>query len=143
MFVDSELIDIRVYYRKTQNGKKSDYDGYTEKEFEELKSAGEKEAIKDLACLKIKMKELTWGLHNRIQEAGIIENDNGERHWDYGLFKEKRLELLINSWDAVDKDGKPVAPTVNNIRMLAPEIGEAISRAYEEGAYLSEEEEGN
>ena len=91
------------------------------------------------------MKQLTWGLYNDLQEGGIELDGEGNRRFNYKLYKENRLVQLIHSWDATATDNKgnqvPVRVTEKSIKSLAPEIAETILNAYDEITYLSEEEE--
>ena len=96
MFVkDTDVVDIKIYYRK--KGRR--YTSLTENELEKqnLKD-DEKKAYK---VVSLKMKELTWGLHNQLQEDGMIEDINGTPQFNVKLYKENRLHKLIKEWDAV------------------------------------------
>lgn len=137
MFVsDNNLINVVVYYRKI----KHKYIALTSKEMEKKNELDAEEKQK-YSVLNVKMKELTWGLHNSLQEDAMVENAQGDRVFNFKIFRENRLQKLIKSWDAKDND-KEVPVSSRALSMLAPPIAEAILRAYDEESTLSEEEEG-
>ena len=136
MFVkENATIDIKIYYSKLPHG----YMACTEAEFNKL-SDDKKEKYESL---NVKMKEMTWGLYNELQESGLVENESGDRHFHFKQFKESRLKKLIKEWDAKDENDKVVPVSENMILHLAPSIAEAILRAYDEVSFMSPETEGN
>lgn len=140
MFIDSsETVDLSIYYRKM--GKH--YVAYNTKDFEAMQFSPEEKDKHD--CVNIKMKQLTWGLFNDLQEGAIVRGPNGERVWNYKLYKENRLKNLIISWDAKRKNAKgeveSVPATPENILSLSPDIAEAILTTYDSLTLLDEEEE--
>jgi hypothetical protein len=92
--------------------------------------------------LTVKMKELTWGLYNQLQDNAMIADANGESRFNFRSYKESKLKSLIKEWDAKDKDGKPVMVNEITISHLAPSIAETIIRSYDEISFLTEDEEG-
>ena len=137
MFIkDTDLIDIKVYYLK--RGHK--YVAYTEKEFGELKLKEDEK--KPYECLSLKMKELTWGLYNQLQEDAMVEDVNGSPQFNVKIYKENRLNKLIKEWSAVGEDKKPIPINQEYISHLAPDIAESILRAYDELSFISKDEEG-
>jgi hypothetical protein len=136
MFIDdNDLVEIKIHYRK----QKKLYNACTEKEFNALK---EDEKKKFSNILTIQMKNLNWGLFNDLQDQAMVEGVNGEHNFNFRIYKENRLKKLIKSWDATDKDSKPVPVNDSAISHLSPMIAEAIYRAYDEASMLTEEEEG-
>jgi hypothetical protein len=137
MFIkDSDLIDINVYYRKRGNR----YSAYTESEFGLTKLREDEK--KHFKILSLKMKELTWGLYNQLQEDAMVEDINGNPQFNVKTYKENRLLKLIHKWDAVDEDDKAVPVNNSSISHLAPDIAETILRAYDEFSFISKDEEG-
>ena len=136
MFVDiNDHIKVRVHYLKSGHT----YSSFTSTEFEKLRLRdSEKEAYK---CLNLVMKQLTWGLQNDLQDSALRDMPDGTSKFHYKTFKEGKLSRTIVSWDAVDKEGKPVPVTIDIIRQLAPEIAESIVRAYDEAVLLGDEAE--
>lgn len=127
MFVDAnETIDIALYYKK--EGKH--YLVLILKDMENLTQI-EKNEFK---VVNIKMKAMTWGLFNDLQDQGYEKGINNERMWNYKLYKQNRLKNLIVSWDAKKTNAKGeqenVPVTQENILSLAPEIAEAILAVY-------------
>lgn len=138
MFItDDDVVDIKVYYRKI----KHTYKAYTEKEFKELKLDEEK--VKKFEVLTVSMTVLNFGLYNELQEEALVNVGNGDRQFNFKIYKEGRLKKLIKKWDAKGKEGK-IAP-INEVAIskMAPVIAEAILRGYDEASFLSEEEEKN
>lgn len=140
MFVDTnEVVNIVIYYKKV----KQNYVAYGEKDFEDLKLKDEEKS--KFKVTTIKMKPLTWGLFNELQESAITRGINGERLWNYKLYKENRLKSLIVGWDAkkTNAKGEVEAVPVNNenILNLAPDVAEAILNAYDSVSVLNEEDE--
>jgi len=131
--MDNEFIQVKIYYKKI--GHK--YVAYTEQEFNKTIKEEEK---KNYMSLMAKFFELSWGLYNELQESAIMENSNGERQFNYKIFKENRLRKLMKEWDA-QKDGKPVPINEKSISMLSPVIAEALLRSYDDMVILGEEEE--
>jgi hypothetical protein len=135
MFIkDEDVIEIKVYYRKSRNR----YLAYTEKDY---KDVPEEEKAK-YSPLVLKMKELTWGLYNQLQDDAMVTDAGGERQFNVKAYKENRLKNLIKEWDAKDRDAKPVPINEKSISHLAPAIAETILRAYDDASLLSEDEEG-
>ena len=134
MFIqDNDLIEIKVYVRN--NGHR--YTCYTENDYKKL---AEKDKNKCNPFV-LKMKELTWGLYNQLQDESMLETNSGESKFNYRHYKEAKLRALIKERDAKGKDGKPVQVDESNISHLAPAIAETILRAYDEISFLTEEEE--
>ncbi len=134
MFIDdSNLIEIKIYYRKT----KTSYVSISQKEHKKLKDT-EKAKYKEF---NIKMKPLTWDLYNLLQDEAQVENMEGDKEFSYRSYKENKLIKLIASWDAKDKEDKVVPINEKNIKSLAPNIAETILREYDEVSFLGEEEE--
>jgi hypothetical protein len=57
------------------------------------------------------------------------------------MFKEGRLLKLTKTWDAKDKEGRPIPINEKSILSLSPQVAEAILRAYDEVSYLQDDEE--
>ena len=137
MFVkDTDLINIKIYYKKDQYL----YIAHSEKEFADLEIEEEKNTFKEV---NVKMKELTWGLFNTLQEEAMVDVGSGERSFNFKIYKENRLKKLIKEWDAKDAEEKPVPVSDKNIASLAPPIAETILRAYDETSFVTEGEEKN
>ena len=80
MFIDSnDYIEVTVYYKKTG----AHYVAYSKKDFE--KKVIEEETKKKYSSVVVKMKTLTWGLYNNINEAAVIKSSNNDRDWNYKL----------------------------------------------------------
>ncbi len=145
MFInDQEFITIKIYYKERNKS----YIAYTEQEIKALKDEEKitDEKISKLKCITIQCPQLTWGLHNEIQDSALVDDvSTGQRRWNYKSYKEKKLLKIIKKWDATMKDGEkgevpaPINPKV--IACLAPEIAEAILSAYDQETTLGEEEE--
>ena len=131
MFVDlNELIDVVIYYKKVGR----QYAAYNQKDFDALDLKDDKEKEK-YSKVNLKMKQLTWGLYNELQENSITKGLNGDRTWNYKLYKENRLKNLVVSWDAKKKNEKgelvPVPLNPESILSLSPDIAEAILSTYD------------
>lgn len=140
MFIeDSELTEVKVYYKKFRA---NIYKVHTQKEMDKL--ALDEEKKKTYKILTAKMKELTWGLYNELQELSIMEGQFGnEQRFNYRAFKEGRLKRLLVSWDAEDSKGTKITINDNSLAKLVPDVAEALLRAYDEISVLSEEESKN
>jgi len=143
MFITSEsTVDVLIYYKK----KGFHYLAYSENDFKEIKesfSSGEESEYK---VLNVKMKQLSWGLYNELQEGATDTDLEGNRIFNYKKYKELRLTKLIVGWDAktIDKrNGQEIDVRVTDqtIKSLAPEIAETILTAYDSVVYMTEEEE--
>lgn len=135
MFIrEDDVIEIKVYCRKN----KTRYTAISEKEYKDLAE----EEKKKYELLIVTMKELTWGLFNKLQDEAMVTNADGEQRFNYRIYKENRLKSLIKEWSAKDKDGKLIPVNENMISHLAPPIAETILRLYDEISFISEEEEG-
>jgi len=136
MFIDDqETNDIEVYYKKAGH----DFEAYTAKELKKTILKDDEKA--KYQVIKIKTRVLTWGLYNDLQESAVVIGDQGERRFNYKIYKENRMKKLLKSWDAKDKEGKPATINDNTISHLSPSVAEAILRALDEIAFVSEEEE--
>ncbi len=137
MFVkDTDFLAINVYYRKRGHR----YLAYTEAEF---KNSTLKEEDKlAYKTLSLKMRMLTWGLYNQLQEEAMVEDLNGNPQFNVKVYKENRLVKLIIEWNAINDDGKPVPVASGTIAHLAPDIAETILRSYDELSFMGKDEEG-
>jgi len=140
MFIDDEKkIKLCIFYKKLGRY----YSCFTEKDFRDLDvKEEEKDSFKKV---NIVMKDLTWGLYNEIQENSFSINKSGDRQFNYRLYKENRLTMLIESWDAVslgpDGEAIPIPANEKNIKSLSPEIAELIIAAYDDESYFTDAEE--
>jgi len=133
---DTELIDIKVYYKKSGHN----YKAYTDSELKDLKL--KEETRKKYQCLNLKMKPMTWALFNDFQDKAMVESPSGERYFNFKVYKENKIKELVREWDA-KKDDKPAQVDPNALSKLAPAIAETILRAYDEVSLLDEDEEKN
>jgi len=137
MFVnDTDIVDIKIYYIK--RGRQ--YKALTNGEFKNMDLKDDER--KKYKLLSLKMRELTWGLYNQLQEDAMVADVNGNPQFNVKVYKENRLNRLIKEWDAKDEEGKGVPVTSKQLSHLAPEIPEAILRAYDDLSFISEDEEG-
>jgi len=137
MFIkDTDLIEVKVNYKKT--GGRNKYLAFTDSEL--AKYEGDKTGY---SVLTVKMKELSWGLYNDLQEEGVRQNEDGAREFNFKMYKENKLKKLIKEWDAKDSADKPVSVSEMAIIHLSPYIAEAIIRGYDELNTISEEKEKN
>jgi len=130
MFIDvNETINFTIYYKKQNNS----FIVCNQETFDKITDEKEKSLYKFVA---LKTKPFTWGISNELNESAIIRNDSGDRIWNYKLFKEHKLKMILVSWDAkrTNKSGETEAvPLINeNILCLAPEIAEFILLTYDE-----------
>lgn len=141
MFIkNQDLIEIKIYYK--QSGFK--YLALTQSEIDNRikdKKLSEKQLEDTFKILNVNMSLLSWGTYNDLQSHATQINANGEKYFDYRVYKEDRLKKLIKSWDAVDGSGKPVPINEMTIMSLAPTIGDAIVRGYDEASFYDEEAE--
>jgi len=140
MFIsENSTIDIVIHYQKIR----MHYLAYGDDEFKNADLTDEER--KDFKSITVKMRQLTWGLYNDLQEGAVDIDDEGNRRFNYKKYKELRLVRLISGWDATntDAEGKdvPVKVSEKMIKSLAPEIAETILSVYDRIMYLSEEEE--
>ena len=134
MFIDDTVtFEIEIYCHKNRKY------AYTEKEFKSLDF--ENKDVAKYGLLKLKMKELTWGMHNDIQNKAMTEAPNGISTFNYKIFKEEKLLRSVVDWDAVDKEGKKREVNIRSISALCPCVAEAIVRAYDEYSYVGDDEE--
>ncbi len=139
MFIDqNDNINITVYYKKSGHH----YVAYSKKDFE---SKIKEELRGKYSSVTIQMRTLTWGLYNNINESAVIKANNGERDWNYKLYKENKLKSIIVGWDAKKKNEKgelvPVPLTQEVIMSMAPEIAEIALSEYDSIMSLDDEDE--
>ncbi len=140
MFVeDEELLEIIIYYKKV--GKH--YVAYSNELFYEAGFSEEEK--KEFTVLNIKARPLTWGLYNDLQESAMVNDQLGNRKWNYKVYKESKLRSIIAKWDAKIKndEGKmvDVQPTAKVIAKMAPDIAEVILNVYDKITLIDENEE--
>jgi hypothetical protein len=140
MFVNQdELMDIILHYKKVVKSYLvfNDFDFASSKLTEEEK--------KKYQTVTFRMKQLTWGLHNELQEAAYIKDINGDRVFNLKVYKENRLKTLIVSWDAKRKNAKgdmePVAISSESIMSLSPDIAEEVLKTYDRINIMDVDEE--
>ena len=140
MFIEeNSTVDVVLLYKRVG----MHYLVFGEKNFNDSNFTDEeKEKCKKLT---VKMKQLTWGLHNEIQEGSVDTemDDNGgqQRVFNHKKYKELRLTKLIHSWDAKTEDDSKAKVSERAIKSLAPEVAESILNLYDEVMYMSEEDE--
>jgi len=146
LFVNmNDVVDVTIYYRK----KNKQSQALTETEYNKLKKQSQKE--KDEAGFKeeyfrklvLKMKELSWGLYNELQESSTESVEGGERVFNYRKYRENKFERLLVSWDAKDPHGNVAQVTPAMIRKLPPEIPDTALRGYDTISFLTKESEKN
>jgi hypothetical protein len=135
MFVNNnDFINITVFYKKL----KAHYIAYSKNDFENKISEEEK---KKFSSVNIKMRTLTWGLYNQINESATTK----EKEWNYRLYKENKLKSIIIDWDVKIKNekGELVSVPVNqdSIMNMAPEVAEIILSEYDEIMSINDDEE--
>lgn len=141
MFIknNQDLVDVKIYYK--QDGYK--FLALTQEEIDKRikdKKLTEEQIPVKFKVLIVKMAILTWGTYNDFQSRASQMDANGERYFDYRVYKEDRLKRLIKEWDA-QEEGKPVPVNETTIMSLAPPIGDAIVRGYDEASFYDEESE--
>ena len=140
MFIDDEeLIEAEVFYKKEGRH----YLAYNTEIFKNMDLSEEEQ--KEYTKLTVKLKPLTWGLYNELQEAAMVSDNLGNRKWNYKAFKENKLRGIIAKWDAKIKDDedKLVIAPINpkTIRAIAPDIAEVIINTYDQITLIDEDEE--
>ena len=140
MFIkENSTVDIVLFYKKIG----MHYVAFSEPNFKNEDFTEEER--KEFKKLTVKMRQLTWGLYNNLQEGSVDVDHEGNNVFNYRKYKELRLTKMISGWDAktLDSEGKEVPVKVNErtIKSLAPEIAESILTAYDERMFMSEEEE--
>jgi hypothetical protein len=138
MFVDSnDLVEIKVYYKRAGRH-------YIVHNIEDYDILDDEEKVK-FKLLTVKVRELTWGLYNELNEESIIRDITGNRQWNMKLYKENKLRKILVSWDAkkVNEKGEEIPVPINNdaITKLSPDIAESILNSYDALMFISEEEE--
>jgi len=141
MFIDNnDIIEVKIYYKQD----KFRFLALTESEIEKRvrdKKLTNSQVETEFALLNVNMTALNWGSYNRFQDLATLTNEKGERYFDYKTYKEQRLQNLLKSWSAKDKDGNDVPVSPKSIMQLAPTIGDAIVRGFDEASYYDEETE--
>ena len=139
MFIEEQqCIDLEVYYKKHGYI----YECRTKGEFNQG-DISEVDKSK-YSKLTVKMKILDWAAYNTLQESSMVDDPlTQDRKFNYKVYKETRLKYLLQGWDAKDKDGNPIPINPASLGKLAPAIGEAILRAYDEESFLDKDEEKN
>ena len=143
MFITNEsTVDVLIYYKK----KGFHYLAYPENDFKEIKESFSSDEESEYKVLNVKMRQLSWGLYNELQEGATDTDLEGNRIFNYKKYKELRLTKLIVGWDAktIDKrNGQEIDVRVTDqtIKSLAPEIAETILTAYDSVVYMTEDEE--
>jgi len=125
---DGDTINITLYYKKNKHS----YSVLPRNEFLEVSEAERKKYSE----LNVKMKNLTWGFYNTLQD---ISDKDG-----YKKYKEEKLKELIIEWDAsMVKDGvtKKIPVSDDTIMSLHPEIAENILKLYDLEAFINGEQE--
>lgn len=130
MFIDvNETINFTIYYKK----QKYAFSVCAQEDFDKITDEKEKALYKSVA---LKTKPFTWGITNELNESAIVRNDNGDRIWNYKLFKEHKLKAILAAWDAkrTNKNNEVEAVPLTNdaILNLAPEIAEFILVTYDD-----------
>lgn len=125
MIIDNnDVIEFTIYYKKIGNV----YVSYSEEEI----GKKDKGFLKDIKALHVIMRQLTWNLHNILQE--LYDKDNNKN------YKEKKLSMLLVDWDA-NKDNIKVEINNKSIANLAPNIAEKILSVYDSLTLLDKKEE--
>lgn len=138
MFVDpNELVEIKVFYKRAGR-----HYVVTPRDEYEVLDEGDKAKYK---CLSVKVRELTWGLYNELNEESTMRDMTGNRQWNYKLYKENKLRKILASWDAQKLNEKgdsiPIPINQDSINKLAPDIAENILSSYDTIMFINEDEE--
>ena len=90
------------------------------------------------------LRPLTWKQHNDLQRAATVNRGPGMgSELDWISYKEKKLCMVLVSWDAKDADGKPVPVTDDRIYKLNPQVAESLLQEFDRATILGEEERKN
>lgn len=136
MFIDpNSTFDAIILYKK----KGHSFVALTEKDV--VKQNLTPEQKEDFKELKVKMRILTWGMHNELNDRAMIEV-NGTRQYSVKVFKEFKLYKILAEWNAKDEKGNAVPINMQTISNLDPVIAETLLWAYEIYS-SSEQDEGN
>jgi hypothetical protein len=136
VFTEKELEDKYEELQSLKEDKRT-----TSKDFEEI-NRQERILKKDtFEILNVQMQVLTWGDYNKFQENATKTDMEGNRHFDFKIYKEDRLKNLVVSWDAKDESGNDIPYSYKLVTRLPFQIGEAIIKGYDEETYYDEEEE--
>jgi len=141
MFIKkNDTVEVKIYF------KQKDYKflALTGEEIQARikdKKLTEEQANEEYSILTVQMKVLSWGDYNDFQSSAQQTAANGDRYFDYRVYKEDRLKKLTRAWDAVDQEGKPVPVNEQTVTSLAPSIGDAIVKGYDELCFYDEEKE--
>jgi hypothetical protein len=127
---NDDAVTVLIYYKK--RGRQ--YTVLSENAFLNI----DKDDQNKYSELKLRMKVLTWGIYNHLQEF------SGEK-FNFKKYKENKLRTLIIEWNA-KKVGKNqeeiiVPVTKKSIENLCPEIAEEILKQYDSIMILDQEEE--
>ena len=138
MFIDN-YINIIIFYKKMG----MNYIAFLKRDF--YKKVPNELNRKKFLSVEIKLKPLTWGIYNDINDPTILKSEDGGKEYDYKVYKEHKLKIIIADWDIKKKNNKgeleKVPVTEESILSIAPEIAELILKEYDEVTMISEEEE--
>ena len=84
-------------------------------------------------------------MYNELNEESVTKDMQGNRNFNFRLFKENKIKKILAGWDASkinsngDKVEIPLTP--DNIRNLSPDIAEEILSSYDTMMFISEDAE--
>jgi hypothetical protein len=141
MFINNnDIVEVKIYYKKDGFKYLALTDSEVSKRIKDKKLTKD-QVSQEFKTLSVNMLVLSWGSYNRFQDTATLTNEKGERYFDYKTYKEQRLQSLVKSWDAKDAEGNDVKVSPKLIMQLAPTIGDAIVRGFDESSYYDEEAE--
>ena len=87
--------------------------------------------------LTLGLRPMNWKMYNDLLRSAKTQ---GQEEADWIGYKEKKLIMILASWDATDKNGAPMELTPENIMSLHPSMAEMAILEYDKLVYIDENE---
>ena len=138
---DNDLIIIELYYqvKKNKHGQRQ-FRIYTDEEVEKIEKPKEGEKPK-YETLETKWRPQTWQTNNELLKNSMTYNKvSGGSELDWSSYQQNVFRYCLHAWNLTDGEGRPIAPSLDNVGMLPSNIARALIQKYDEALMIDEDE---
>ena len=139
----NSLVQVSIYLKKKQIGNGVRSEVISDEEAQEL--LANEDTKDEVDVINTGWKELSWKDHNAIMKECVIPTINAEglekNQVDVWRFNELMIKACLKAWDIIGSDGKPLAPSEENIEKIPAHIVNALNDKYQQITGGNEEDQ--
>jgi len=131
MFIDEKnYIKAKIYY-KIQKANSIQVETSLDKILEDKRPLYKE--------VNIELKPMTWKASNDLMRESRTKNmQSGTYDIDWITYNEKKIKMILHSWDIKNEAGKDVPINESTIGSMHPSVAQAILSIYDNNEYVEE-----